>query len=457
MNNNMLPNKILTYLFIVVFTLPIFSQVTVTNRTFPNGDFSQMKLDHTIVVEYSIHTNSTLHNVLPELTPPDCANSNGVPFINCTTDLSTSIATMNGGSTQIVRFYIHLFEEAEICGDTNPFCTNGDLYFDLNIHSSEGTFPATDTGSYLQYSSPENDILALDFVCSERVTPVLATSLMSGFPIENTYNLSTSGYDVQDPNTRVFLYMDWQTNTTTPWAHVFFYGLTDGCSQAFLPALQSGEIELFDGIAEDRTSPNPDNWHFIDQAPVGGGGSVVDTTKGIGVNLFDISDLNSNCSDSVRNHLDYSVSTTYQINFWVPDNTMFREIKIMLGHLSSCVSDAPIFLAGPSNSDFKIKDITISSNGDTSASLEVPTSWKSGQTLSSNYSVEWYLKSPTQMYYLGNSGQQLSIDASTGHDISNFSEYSIESRVIYDDSTYMGVVFSIFKRSLFVSDSMSIF
>jgi len=401
-----------------------------------------MELDHTIVVEYTIHTTTPLHNVVPELIPPSCAVSGGIPLISCTTDLSAPIATMSGGSSHTVQFFVHLYEEPSICGDTNPLCSGGNLFFTLNLHSSEGTFPASDTGSFLHYTSPENDILALDFVSSERITPIIAQTSHTGIPLENLYDLGSSGYDIQDPDTKIYLYIDWQANAPTAWSHHLFYGLTDNCSERFIQQYQNGEIELFDGIAEDRTSPNPDNWFEINQAPFGGGGSVADPTKGLGINLFDISSANSTCGDSVRNHLDYNLTSTYFFTFSIPVATMFREIKIMLGHLSNCVAEAPIFLAAPSSSEFKITSISLSSDGEVSASLETPVAWKSGpgQPLMSDYSVEWYLKSPTSLKYLGNSGQQLDITAQSGLTISEFSDYSVEARVVYDDGSHLGVV-----------------
>jgi len=425
-------------------TLYSFGQISVTARNFPNGDTATMRLDHTIVVDYTITAGTTLRNVLPTLIPPPCAVVGGAPIINCTTNLTQPITQIPTGSSVTVRFYVHLYEESNICGSDNPYCSGGLLDFSMVVQSDEGQFFANDLNHYLEYTVPENDILSLDFVCSERVTPISLLDSATGFLLENVYDVNSSGYDLQDSDTRIFLYIDWQAQSSTPWVVHTISPAAGGsptpCYFSFLPPLGTGAIEQFSGIAEDRTSANPEDWHIITQSAVGGAGGISEMTKGIGVNLFDVSSLNTSCSSSIRNDIGYNLSQNYFALVNLSHQVLIREMKLMLGHYSNCVADFSTFMAPPSSSEFYFSNLFYSTQGNVQGTLQVPASWKSGANLKSNYSVHWYLRSDHAMIDLGGSGQVLTFNGSAGTEIDDFSNYRLEARVTYDDGTRLGVV-----------------
>jgi hypothetical protein len=178
----------------------------------------------------------------------------------------------------------------------------------------------------------------------------------------------------------------------------------------------------------DRT--NASNPVTVQMAPLGG----TQTTRfGNDINIFDITDFRvsgANCSNQFPAELINYSGGPFLCTYWYLGlvNVVLRDFRLYLGKEGGCNAQETNF-GSPPGSQFAIHNISLTSEGDVSAVLDVPAAWGSASTLNSNFRVQWYLRTDTAFTPLGGETQSLNLDTTASVKITNPADYYLEARI----------------------------
>ena len=415
---------------------------TITGRT---PDLSQnLTVDATQTITFDVTgVNTAGFSIIPELI---ISNQALAPAISATWTGTSPITGWANNTSRQISFNVHQYEDVSACGSV----TGLELRFHYNGQSKAAT---SNNPAFLNLSTATDNVVFLEKVLSETLDPLEGELLetfailpMLVYPATDPENPNLNLLD--DPSIRLYLYIDYSAK--------FFH--LDKNFSTFLYQIKSGtffercNVQLadprpitdqtfgdvfntapfIDGIVFDKTKPsNPDGTRDpIQIADFGfGGGDRVDDF-GLGVNLFDITDVNlSLCQGTPKTLASDDPSFLYNLEYNLvnPGSMIMREIKLYMGRQGTCSALVENFGTTPGN-NFRITNFFISSEGDVSADLLVPTAWRSGSTLSPGLTVRWYLRRDDTIIDLGVNTTSLSLDVqSIG--IGNPQDYYLEARV----------------------------
>jgi hypothetical protein len=376
-------------------------------------------------------------SIIPELvvTSPSLA-----PAISATWTGTSPITNWSSNTSRQISFNVHQFEDVNVCGNV----ANLELRFHYN---NQVTAAGTNNPVFLTLSTATDNVVFLEKVLSETLDP-LAGEILETFAIlplkvfEATDPENPGQNLLDDPNIRIYFYIDFNAKFFPIYENfsTFLYQIKSGsfferCNvQLADPGDMYNTAPFIDGIVYDQTQPtNPDGTRDpLQIADFGfGGGDRVDDV-GLGVNIFDITDVNLTlCNGTARELASDDLSQLYNLEYNLvnPGTMIMREIKLYLGRQGTCSALVENFGTTPGN-NFRITNFFISSDGDISADLVVPSLWRNGslQELDSDFRVRWYLRQDDEIIDLGINDRNLALDVQAGA-IFNPQDYFLEARI----------------------------
>jgi len=409
----------------------------VTSRS-PSGSDAVLMLDQTLAVTFTVQGSGVPSVVTPRLevaptTPSAVANA-----LNITWTGTSPIVNWNSGSRSIT-FNIHMFNVPGACAQLADF----QLFFESPQLANP--VQASVIGQALRFETPTNDVISLDKEIS-RINEVPPFPLNGGrYDFFLTVNSSITDEDLNDPNNRIYFYMDYHARignsttviSTTPENFFVFilYFLSPSpniCRFNFFEDAVNNNT-LVEGTVIDRTAPTPVTFQTARYG--GDGDGPFDVRQG--VNMWDITDVELlNCSGTARQNIVNLFGELYQSTVQVDsDQGIIRSIRLMLGRESGCFTQAAAFFDPPTFNEFHIQDVFISSIGEVRANLAVPSGtegWRTtptSTTLKSDYRVRWFLRSGDTVVPLGGETQSLSLDFDASLNIDDPSGFFLEARV----------------------------
>ncbi len=394
----------------------------VTGRTFTGDD--ALTLDGTTIVNFQVLGSSTTGTtIVPELVVSSSEPSFVQAAIQATWNGNSAISNWTSGSTQTLTFFVHLYEDSNVCGR--------EVDFTLRLNVNGGTVNATGASSFFTLGSPSSDLLTLHTLVSDNVNS------FGVVPVGTSNNFTTAMESVpssviNNANNRVYLYMVYDIQPTPPSEYFlnFLYPLNNDCLIQLQDDVFPFESSLLvDALVVDETGTVPED---LTLAPLGGGG-VFPAAFGEGINLWDITDVGlTQCSGSVKQAISATgispgLPGTFRVGFL---NRVVRDFKIYLGTQGTCSAD--VFNFGGVPSDFEINSFFISSIGEVEAELSVPNSWETSPNsgiLKPGYLVQWFLRSGSTMVSLGSGSTDLSLSRDANVAVDTPDEFFLEARV----------------------------
>ena len=397
----------------------------ITDRDTP-GSTGELALDQTIQVDFTVLGNGTTgREFVPELMVSPSVPANIASGISTTWLGTGAITGWTSGSNETVSFYIHLYNLPSACGV--------DISFDL-IFQSATTVTQASGGGFTNFSSGSGDGVQLEFVAADLVAP-------PPFPLGlSSVELFMFGHELpsnlaNNPNLRIYWYIDYYLGGID-FQTMFSYfnsALSTTCFLNVRNEIFSAPLNYYvDGPITDNTVSGPPQ--TINPAPVGGAGETPGDA-GLGVNLFDITDISlSLCGNqSPLSVLDGTTPGNRMVSFEPQgQNLIIRDVKVYVGlEGGDCSVSQTNFGTPPNPNNFRIQDFFISSIGEVDAELVAPAAWRSdAANLSPQFRVQWFLHGRGSVTPVGSPTRSLALSERVfGQDVLNPGDYFLEARI----------------------------
>ncbi|PIE02379.1 MAG: hypothetical protein CSA81_07660 [Acidobacteria bacterium] len=400
-----------------------YSSINIDSYSIAGYTDEQLRVDETIELVIDCRAVSTGEtNLIPHLNlPASCSGFEN--RVNITLkDAQNYPVSVSSGQSFSVSFYVHMMNDTTEDGD-GSLCTSTCLEgsgFELSFtRGLDGTSPAV-TGEELILLAPGNNVGYLKNVLVGRINqPVDLHSANWDLIYNDVNDTSIFMSDFNPEVDRLMLYLDWDSESgTIPWNG--FDGFTipiagngasspPNCNYQFLNDLSNGTLELYTGTAIhdmgnsiDTGSMEPGD--LIVQAPLGGGGGPVHT-YGTGVNLFDITEMVTGCGVAYQN-LDFNQNATvFSFIDCRASWAVIRQVAIVHMEQQGCSSVNPSFLV-ENDDEFILNNTEVTryineSNGnemlEVETSISIPSEWENNGQLASDFQVEWYILSDSEI------------------------------------------------------------
>lgn len=406
----------------LTFCAGSFAQTfTVNGRTTPGGDL--LKLDQSLRVVYNVTASGLTQPVVPELV---VTNASLAESVNVTWEGTSAVTSLSN-----LAFNIHVYDDDTLCSQT--------LNFELRFYSSQftGYIVANPTSSSLMQfdTTGGGQIVLTDTIADTQTLPWPLTSNSQSNHFLQLGNVPQA--TILNPENRIYFWADYNL-AGQAWGSQFLFFLyqldNQGC--ALNASIDIGTMPQVEGEVVDATvTPN----ETLELAPLGGAGSG--PTLGLGINIFDVTDINPadpDCASSVRQSIDYSAGGIFNLVWnYAGINTTVRRFGLFVGQVGGCTALVDNFGTPPAAGSFRVDDFYLSSYGNVEATLEVPAAWGSGGTLGSDFRLTWYLRTDSSAQVLGGETQDLDLSVNTSLNIENPEDYYLEARIRHTGSDAM--------------------
>ncbi|QTD53078.1 hypothetical protein [Sulfidibacter corallicola] len=409
------------------------------------------------------YTGSTsIQNVLPVLTPPECAQFGGTSVYNVTylgrnfpNPVAGPVSTWLSGNEEDFVFNIHMYDNGVVCpSDSEPNLPVDCRRFSLSFTfaGADDPVPATDSANRLLFDNAITDGFQVLDVISETNPAECSLFAQSFFDI-NVIDRGFSSADVANLENRIFLGVDWNLNInnlpgggTLDWRQgldEFEYPIAHRKAYRLWSNLMLGNMENI-----DPATPiiDLDGLPF-EQFALGGTGLFnqvdCDTES---FNFFDITDAEVE-SSTVRNLIGSHTNHLLEVT---RDNTRvnFRYAALYLVTPNTC-SQSSAFGARPASADFRIASTDFPEPNRVEVVLEVPQAWRdttNNARVSNDYSITWYYRNDSTLVPAaivdGGSESSRELEVTLNVPYSAPDQYVIEARITHEDTDAMVSVVS---------------
>ncbi|MDJ0840075.1 MAG: hypothetical protein QNK37_26420 [Acidobacteriota bacterium] len=402
---------------------------TVEGGTTSTGSFL-LRLDETLTVTYNVDGPGGV--VVPVLVPKNAAQADSI--------VATWQGTAPTSNLSNLVFDIHLYDNPALCGQT--------FEFDLLFYSPGSDTPEkAQSSSLLNFGTSSDGLITLDQVILEMIeSPPFP---LSGGIKSDPMRIRSHTFDDLEGK-RLYWYADWNLQgyyTPDNFGAVFlFFFWTLNANSCFFQLgsdlIPNAPDLLVQGQVIDNTvSPSRE----IETHPLGGAGNF--GTLGTGINVFDITDVtlaNTNCdlpgnsTPTVAEAIDFlSQGANWETTYWYSGGVsiILRNFRVYIGSEGGCTALVDNFDEPPTDSNFQIRNFELSSNGDISADLTVPSGWRqSVSELKQNFEVQYFLRTDSSYRSLSAGSRDLTLSASSGEEILDPRDYYLEARIRRTDT-----------------------
>lgn len=423
--------------FITIFWVSLFASAQTFEIQSRTASEAVLGLDRSVQLTYTVRASGVANGtaLIPSLRTTNSSLASALNFTWTGNDVISS------SSTFTVTFNVHSSDSNLLCDQTIPL----ELSFSSSGFSNAVTASAVSSDDLSLTTTGGGQI---------RLTHLLGETRNLPYPLSTdsgvTFPIFVSDLDdptiVDDKRYRIYFwadlyYLEGRPNWYQNWLFLN-WRLSADCV-ANIPR----DFENYGDTAEpninpiettvpvvDVTSGTPEDVTLHDKW----GAGPNDPTLGTGVTLYDVTDLPLLAcgNDTWRDRLEYDGSNYVFSWEYTGISAVMRRMALYLGQEGDCEAVETVF-GTPTDQTFHINNIQIASNGDVDADLVVPSAWAPGGTLDSRFSVRWYLRSDSDIFDLGSTGQTLSVAGTAGQDIADPKQYYLEARVTHEATGYV--------------------
>ncbi|PIE90044.1 MAG: hypothetical protein CR997_07925 [Acidobacteria bacterium] len=391
-------------LLLLLIIIPLFCAnaiadgFVVHSKQILNGDGADvLSMNQTKLVRYQVYYDGSTNRPSGigkfTLLPPECLTDEHVVITNLSGWQTIPVNSSSVVPIQ-VDFAVHVLNipGSDFCNAGATSVCNGQEIFNfslsLDIVGYEDPFecdPQSDQLNFLR--NPGTSV-----ILSDELSFYLGPQVFSAFT--QAQNLTSVVAETLTSSDRVFLWLDWNASSPgSPWNNVsyFRYPISSEC-EVILAHQGSAYLTQYEGtvfIQDDGETIE------VDQAVLGGAGSLED--EGAGINIFEVTDgelLGSgSCNGPLWSDFNYSSGGPYRMYFVSGQGFIVRSARLFRGTSISCdVASADDFFSAEvaafdeAKLSLRVKDAT---DGMTyiQAELHTPSDF-----LKSGFEIDWVVE-----------------------------------------------------------------